>query len=175
MKNSNDSAADWQGGFDALKQFSKMPRVDFSDMDALEQRTDWYLSECAANGVRPTLISYAAALGIARETLWRIRAGYQGEVRGVTPAAASHLKKAACLIEASLAQQLVTAKSGQPALIFALKQHGWKDGVEVEQSADKRRETPATALASGKTPEEIAAYYLGDSASTADERGAAGQ
>lgn len=143
-----------------LNEFRKLPRVDFSSLEAVEERTDLFLEKCAEHGMRPLLVNYALALGIDRYTLLRIRQGDERVVRGITPETRLALKKTAALIEATLANQLVTAKSGQVGLIFALKQHGWKDSVEITTSAGDDRQSAARMLESGKTPEEVAAYYL---------------
>lgn len=141
-----------------LRELMKLPSLDFSSDEEVEARTDLYLDKCAEHGMRPLLASYALALGIDRQTLYRVRKGEKTSL-GVTPSTREFVQKTSSLIESSLANQLITAKSGQVGLIFALKQHGWKDTVEVTADVKDDRTLRERMLSEGKSAKEIAAGY----------------
>ena len=142
-----------------LRELMKLPSLDFSSDEEVEARTDLYLDKCAEHGMRPLLASYALALGIDRQTLYDVRKGNGRAALGVTPSTRDFIQKTSSLIESSLANQLITAKSGQVGLIFALKQHGWKDTVEVTADVKDDRTLRERMLSEGKSAKEIAAGY----------------
>ena len=150
-----------------LRELMKLPSLDFSSDEDVEARTDLYLDKCTEHGMRPLLASYALALGIDRQTLYDVRKGGR-KTLGVTPSTRDFIQKTSSLIESSLANQLITAKSGQVGLIFALKQHGWKDTVEVTADVKDDRTLRERMLSEEeKPPLRTAAFALVNSITVA--------
>ena len=52
-----------------------MPKIDTSDPVQVQDRIDWYLNHCVANDMKPTVKGFCNSLGIARNTLWRLKTG----------------------------------------------------------------------------------------------------
>lgn len=52
---------------------ARMPLVDLNDINAVEERIDWYFDHCFANDMKPTVSGFCNALKINRTTLmlWR--------------------------------------------------------------------------------------------------------
>jgi hypothetical protein len=53
---------------------ARMPLVDLNDIDAVEERIDWYFEHCFNNDMKPTVSGFCNALKISRRTLldWRV-------------------------------------------------------------------------------------------------------
>lgn len=54
---------------------SRMPLVDLNDINAVEERIDWYFDLCFANDMKPTVSGFCNALKITRATLLQWRNG----------------------------------------------------------------------------------------------------
>lgn len=54
---------------------SRMPLVDLNNINAVEERIDWYFDLCLANDLKPTVSGFCNALKISRVTLLEWKRG----------------------------------------------------------------------------------------------------
>lgn len=54
---------------------NRMPLVDLNDINAVEERIDWYFDLCFSNDVKPTVSGFCNSLKISRNTLLEWRRG----------------------------------------------------------------------------------------------------
>lgn len=54
---------------------ARMPLVDLNDINAVEERIDWYFEHCFNNDMKPTVSGFCNALKINRSTLMQWRNG----------------------------------------------------------------------------------------------------
>lgn len=53
----------------------RMPKIDTSDPQQVEERIQWYFNHCAEDDMKPTVKGFCNALGIHRDTIWRWKTG----------------------------------------------------------------------------------------------------
>lgn len=58
-----------------MMEARKLPWIHKGDKEKLMERIDWYFNYCAENDMKPTLSGLAAAIGVARKTLWEWKNG----------------------------------------------------------------------------------------------------
>ena len=79
---------------------SRLPKVDFSDYDAVKERIDWYFDECTARGLRPGVEGLCTALHTRRQQLskWalgerRAGQGYQELIQNARQVLADQMEQ----------------------------------------------------------------------------------
>lgn len=110
-----------------VKELTKMPRVDTSDIDAVNERIDQYLDFCFDHDAMPTLTGASLALGVTRDTLWTWETG-----KYRTTGHSNAVKKIRAAVEETMARMLSEGKMNPAAGIFLLKNwYGYKDNVDI--------------------------------------------
>lgn len=97
----------------------------WSDPEAFDKSVDAYFTECQELNEPPLWTGLALHLGfVSRESLWEY---------GKKPEYTDSVKKALTRIEAKYEKAAFTARNAAGP-IFALKNFGWKDKTESEQT-----------------------------------------
>lgn len=101
--------------------------VDFTDVVEVKERTQKYFQFCVNENFKPTVASYALALGINRTKLWRYR---MGEIR--IPEECQQTLEFGCSIIAAQMESYMMDGSVHPILgVFLAKNNfGYKDTSE---------------------------------------------
>lgn len=122
-----------------------LARWEFTtDPDKVGARVDWFFSQCATYGVRPTVAGLAAALNTSRQTLWvwQQKGGKLGEI----------IDQAKRVLNALLEDWGVNGKINPIVLVWAQKNHfGYKDATTIQVT-----DGAAHQLRPQLTPAEIA-------------------
>ncbi len=106
---------------------SRLPEIDISDIQQVEERIQWYFQHCIDDDMKPTVTGMCNALGITKETLWNWKTG---KVRKGTHFEA--IKKYYHLLEALWEDYMMNGKVNPASGIFMGKNHfGYRDEVEV--------------------------------------------
>jgi len=111
-------------------RFMNLPKLDFSDIPAVEKRIELYFSECFSHDMRPGMAGLAYALGVDRRTLWEWKTG--GRRAESTPGLADTIKKACTFLEVLWEQYMQNGKISPPNGIFLGKNNfGYVDEQQV--------------------------------------------
>lgn len=95
----------------------------------LQIAVDKYFDKCAEQNIRPTVTRLCLELGFSsRQSI------YDYKNRNNNQDSACIIKTALLKCQAYLDDQLLNPKVSSAGVIFALKQHGWKDKTEIEHS-----------------------------------------
>lgn len=95
----------------------------------LQIAVDKYFTKCHNNDVRPTVTRLCLELGFSsRQSI------YDYKNRNNNQQSACIIKKALLQCQAYLDDQLLNPKVSSAGVIFALKQHGWKDKTEIDHT-----------------------------------------
>lgn len=124
---------------------NRMPLVDLNDINAVEERIDWYFDLCFANDLKPTVSGFCNALKINRQTLlnWRTGAFRAGTHQAVI------LEKYA-MMEELWENYMQNGKINPVSGIFLGKNnYGYADKQEYVLTPNQQQETidPATIAA----------------------------
>lgn len=95
----------------------------------LQVAIDKYFDKCAQEDKRPTVTALAYDLGFAERA-----SVYNYQKRNKNQESAHIMKRAVLVCQMYLDSQLLNPKVSSAGVIFALKQHGWKDKTEIEHS-----------------------------------------
>lgn len=111
----------------ALESF-KMPKLDYNNIPAVQERIQWYFQRCFDNDMKPGVVGLANALGVDRRTLYEWR---NGNRRGSNAALVDVIKKAYVLLEEMWEYYMQNGKVSPPNGIFLGKNNfGYVDQVE---------------------------------------------
>lgn len=106
-----------------------MPKLDFDDLQAVQERIDWYFMRCSEADMKPGVVGLANALGIDRKTLW---AWKEGTRRPDNHQLSELIKRAYSLLEEMWETYMQNGKISPPNGIFLGKNHfGYKDVQDV--------------------------------------------
>lgn len=124
---------------------NRMPLVDLNDINAVEERIDWYFDLCFANDMKPTVSGFCNSLKINRQTLlnWRTGAFRAGTHQAVI------LEKYA-MMEELWENYMQNGKINPVSGIFLGKNnYGYADKQEYVLTPNQQQETidPATIAA----------------------------
>lgn len=124
--------------------------VRYDDPVELENRINLYFSQCAENGLFPSVTGLSLFLGIDRVTLWTWKTANR---RGSDHRYTEIIQRAYAVIEESMIQEMLHGNVKNPiSAIFYLKNlHGYRD--EPEKPSEKYE------LPSDKKMAEIAERY----------------
>ena len=112
----------------AMESFN-MPKLNFDDVPAVQERIQWYFARCAQNDMKPGVVGLANALGVDRKTLWSWKTG---ERRGANAALVDTVKKAYSLLEEMWEQYMQNGKISPPNGIFLGKNNfDYRDEQQV--------------------------------------------
>jgi hypothetical protein len=121
---------------------ARMPLVDLNDINAVEERIDWYFEHCFNNDMKPTVSGFCNALKINRSTLMQWR---NGTFRADTHQAVILEKYA--LMEELWENYMQNGKINPVSGIFLGKNnYGYTDKQEYVLTPNQQQETidPAT-------------------------------
>ena len=105
-----------------------MPKLDFNDVPAVQERIQWYFNRCAQFDMKPGVVGLANALGVDRKTLW---AWKSGQNRAANAALIDTIKKAYVVLEEMWEAYMQNGKVSPPNGIFLGKNNfGYVDQVE---------------------------------------------
>lgn len=110
-------------------QFMNLPKLDFSNVPAVQERIDLYFNLCFQHDMKPGVAGLAYALGVNRRTLWEWKTGGR---RDTTPALADTIKKAYAFLELLWEQYMQNGKISPPNGIFLGKNNfDYRDETQV--------------------------------------------
>lgn len=131
-------------------KFWNLPKLDFTDIPAVQKRIDMYFQMCFEEDMKPGVAGLAYSLGVNRRTLWEWKTGGR---RDSTPALADTIKKAYAFLELLWEQYMQNGKISPPNGIFLGKNNfDYRDETQVIL-------TPNTPY-QGASEEELAKKYL---------------
>lgn len=127
----------------------EMPVIDIGNIDHLEERTEWYFSQCMIDKVKPGLAGLCAALGI-NTTTFKIWLAGGGQSRKHSEFA----QKVSGVLELAMEAFLTGGQVNPAAGIFMMKNHfGYQDQTAVVVQVDN-------LLGEQRDPDEIRRRYL---------------
>ena len=107
-----------------MDELRTLPKIDYKDPIAVEERVQLYFQWCITNDFRPTVEGLALAIGTNRMTLWKWQ--QEGGSRGKI------IEGAKQLLSALLEEWSVTGKINPTTAIFLQKNHfGFADQYEL--------------------------------------------
>ena len=110
-------------------KFSHLPKLDFNDTPAVQERIDMYFRLCFENDMKPGVAGLAYALGVDRKTLW---AWKSGQNRAANTALIDMIKKAYVFLELLWEQYMQNGKISPPNGIFLGKNNfDYRDETQV--------------------------------------------
>ena len=129
-----------------------MPKLDFDNVPAVQERINWYFTRCFENDMKPGVVGLANALGVDRKTMW---AWKTGQNRAANTALIDTIKKAYVLLEELWEQYMQNGKISPPNGIFLGKNNfNYVDQVEHVITPNNPYET--------KSDDELKQKYLTD-------------
>lgn len=128
---------------------ARMPLVDLNDINAVEERIDWYFEHCFNNDMKPTVSGFCNALKINRSTLMQWR---NGTFRADTHQAVILAKYA--LMEELWENYMQNGKINPVSGIFLGKNnYGYTDKQEYVLTPNHQQETIDPAVIEAKYAE----------------------
>lgn len=110
-------------------KFMNLPKLDFNDVPAVQERIQLYFDLCFQNDMKPGVAGLAYSLGVNRRTLWEWKTGGR---RDTTPALADTIKKAYAFLEVLWEQYMQNGKISPPNGIFLGKNNfDYRDETQV--------------------------------------------
>ena len=110
-------------------QFWNLPKLDFTNIPAVQERIDMYFQSCFEQDMKPGVAGLAYALGVNRRTLWEWKTGGR---RDSTPELADTIKKAYAFLELLWEQYMQNGKISPPNGIFLGKNNfDYRDETQV--------------------------------------------
>lgn len=140
-----------------MRDMNELPKCDLTDPDAIERRFYDFLELNDKWSMRPGVVAYATALGIARNQLWYItRHDFETTTisgQKLTRDCIVTIKKHFNFLELSLENLMLNDKGNPVKYFFLAKNHfGYKDQSEHINVNVNERPTLAA-------PEDVAAKY----------------
>ena len=118
-----------------------LPKVDVNDPDALHDRVVDYFRICAEDDIKPSVASFALALGISRQTLFYWLSGKLETVKNAESMVT--LKRAYDTINSYYEHMMNNGKINPVAGIFLMKNNmGYKDQTDYVLTANNN-DTPS--------------------------------
>ena len=103
-----------------------LPKIDYTDTEALEERINLYFGYCAEQDMRPTVSGLSSAIGVSRITIWNWRSGNR------RPANFEVIDRAYNMLEELWESYMINSKIHPANGIFLGKnQFGYKDVQDV--------------------------------------------
>lgn len=125
----------------------RLPVVPLDDPEQVEQRIQDYFDICQADDMKPSVASFALALGYDRNTVWKVANGVLVKPEGVVNA----IKRAYLALNAQLESYMNAGKLNPVTGIFMAKNHfGYTDKQEIQVSANQ---------GDAESPDQLAAKY----------------
>ena len=93
----------------------RLPKLNFEDIPAVQERINWYFTRCAEQDMKPGVVGLANALGIDRRTLWSWKTG---ERRAENKELADTIKQAYSFLEEMWEMYMQNGKIAPPNGIF---------------------------------------------------------
>lgn len=138
-----------------------MPKLDFTNVPAVQERINWYFLRCAKNDLKPGVVGLANALGVDRKTLWAWKVGQNRA--NTTPELIDVIKKAYVLLEEMWEQYMQNGKISPPNGIFLGKNHfDYRDEQQVVVTPNSPYQ--------GASEEELKQKYISDMATDGEEK-----
>ena len=138
----------------------QLPAVPLDDEQKVAERIAEYFTICQQDDMKPSVASFALALGYDRNTVWKVANGVLVKPQGVVNA----IKRAYLALNAQLESYMGAGKLNPVTGIFLAKNHfGYTDKTEVEVSAKTDAE---------RSPDELAQKYADAIPCDVDEAGA---
>ena len=110
-------------------QFMNLPKLDFTDVQAVQDRISMYFQLCFEQDMKPGVAGLAYSLGVNRRTLWEWKTGGR---RDATPGLADTIKKAYAFLEVLWEQYMQNGKIAPPNGIFLGKNNfDYRDETQV--------------------------------------------
>ena len=110
-------------------KFWNLPKLDFTDIPAVQKRIDMYFQMCFEEDMKPGVAGLAYSLGVNRRTLWEWKTGGRRES---TPELADTIKKAYAFLELLWEQYMQNGKISPPNGIFLGKNNfDYRDETQV--------------------------------------------
>ena len=110
-------------------QFMNLPKLDFNNVPAVQERIELYFRTCFEQDMKPGVAGLAYSLGVNRRTLWEWKTGGR---RDATPALADTIKKAYAFLEVLWEQYMQNGKISPPNGIFLGKNNfDYRDETQV--------------------------------------------
>lgn len=138
---------------------AKLPKVDFTKPEQVEERLLQFFELHAQNDMKPTVMGMGLALGVDRRRLWEMKSGVAKG--GTTPydlptATLDLIKKAYDILENLMENYTQNGKINPVSAIFLMKNHfGYQDKTEYVV-------TPNMQTDSDYNAEDIKKRYLTD-------------
>ena len=110
-------------------QFMHLPKLDFNDVPAVQERISMYFNLCFEQDMKPGVAGLAYALGVDRKTLW---AWKSGQNRAANVELIDTIKKAYAFLELLWEQYMQNGKISPPNGIFLGKNNfDYRDETQV--------------------------------------------
>ena len=110
-------------------KFWNLPKLDFTDIPAVQKRIDMYFQMCFEEDMKPGVAGLAYSLGVNRRTLWEWKTGGRRES---TPELADTIKKAYAFLELLWEQYMQNGKISPPNGIFLGKNNfDYRDETQI--------------------------------------------
>lgn len=127
----------------------RLPTIDISDVNQVEDRLEWYFDQCEKEGLKPTMMGMCNALGVSRQTMYNWG---RGEYRSGTHL--NLIQKYHNMLEEIWEMEMVDGKINPIVGIFLGKNNfGYADKQEFELS-------PKDPLGEQRDTREIENRYL---------------
>ena len=110
-------------------QFFSLPQLDFSNVESVKERLQFYFTRCAEEDMKPSVAGMATALGVDRRTLWEWKTGGRREA---TAGLADTIKKGYQICELLWNDYMMNGKINPASGIFIGKNYlDMKDQTDV--------------------------------------------
>ena len=110
-------------------KFMNLPKLDFNDVPAVQERIQLYFDLCFQNDMKPGVAGLAYSLGVDRKTPW---AWKSGQNRSANVALVDTIKKAYVFLEVLWEQYMQNGKISPPNGIFLGKNNfDYRDETQV--------------------------------------------
>jgi len=110
-------------------KFMNLPKLDFNNVPAVQERIELYFNLCFQNDMKPGVAGLAYSLGVDRKTIW---AWKSGQNRSANAALIDTIKKAYAFLEVLWEQYMQNGKISPPNGIFLGKNNfDYRDETQV--------------------------------------------
>ena len=113
--------------------FTELPKVDLQNPVEVSDRTAAYFSICVENDLKPSVSSYALALGVSRQAIAQIKCGRKKVPRSVFET----IERASSLMDALMEGYMLDGKINPVSGIFLMKNnHGYSNDGDKQKEID---------------------------------------
>lgn len=142
---------------DYMQALWKLPEVDLSKEEEVEERIDLFFDMCREYGRRPLVGNLALNFGMSPDYFKHVvlYEDSPAKNRGLTQKSKLLLKKAYCFINSTFEQVMLNAKNPVPFIYYTKAQLDWREAPN-ETVITHKTETPRL---SGGSQKEIEARY----------------